>query len=94
MTHFLNIKISMIKRVISLSRKSGLLTKNTQSPFSELKKFENNFLSTTNLDYIESLYEKWLDDKSSVSPSFQTYFELLEKGEDPESAYFKPPAAG
>ena len=48
--------------------------------FSEISKFKNNFLSTTNVAYIESMYAKWLDDKKSVSSSFSTYFELLEKG--------------
>ena len=51
--------------------------------FSEIKKFENNFLSTTNVAYIESLYEKWLEDKESVSSSFNAYFEELDKGGDP-----------
>lgn len=46
----------------------------TAALFSEVKKFENNFLSTTNVAYIEDLYEKWLEDKSSVSPSFDAYF--------------------
>lgn len=45
--------------------------------FSELAKFQNNFLSTANLAYIEGLYESWLQDKSSVSPSFNAYFEEL-----------------
>jgi 2-oxoglutarate dehydrogenase complex dehydrogenase (E1) component-like enzyme len=52
-------------------------------PFSELAKFQNNFLSPTNLNYIEALYEQWQEDKGSVSPSFAAYFELLEKGKDP-----------
>ena len=62
--------------------------------FSEMKKFENNFLSTTNLAYIESLYERWLEDKSLVSPSFDAYFEELQKGGDPETSYIKPPSPG
>jgi hypothetical protein len=48
--------------------------------FSELNKFQNSFLTTTNLSYIESLYEKWVVDKNSVSKSFAAYFELLEQG--------------
>lgn len=51
--------------------------------FSEISKFKNNFLSTTNVEYIESMYAKWLQDKSSVSASLSTYFELMEQGEDP-----------
>ena len=48
--------------------------------FSELSQFGNNFLSTTNLAYIESLYLQWQNDKDSVSKSYQSYFELLERG--------------
>jgi len=42
--------------------------------FSEISKFKNNFLSTTNVEYIESMYAKWLQDKNSVSSSLSTYF--------------------
>lgn len=58
--------------------------------FAELKRFQHSFLSTTNLDYIESLYEQWLVDKTSVSPSFAAYFELLEQGKDPHEAVEHP----
>ena len=51
--------------------------------FSEVEKFNYNFLNTTNVAYIESLYEQWLQDKNSVSPSFQAFFNLLEQGQDP-----------
>lgn len=47
---------------------------NNYSSFSELAKFKNNFLSTTNVAYIESMYAQWLQDKSSVSSSLATYF--------------------
>jgi len=56
-------------------------------------RFQNNFLTTTNLAYIESLYSKWLVDKSSVSPSFAAYFDLLEKGTDPHEAFEHPLSA-
>lgn len=59
--------------------------------FSEMAKFQNNFLSTTNLVYIESLYQKWQEDQSSVSPSFAAYFEELEKGGDPDTSFVLPP---
>lgn len=42
--------------------------------FSEMSQFKNNFLSITNVAYLESMYEKWLNDKKSVSPSFHAYF--------------------
>jgi len=64
------------------------------APFSEVDRFQNSFLSPTNLVYIESLYEQWVEDKSSVSPSFAAYFELLEKGQDPHDAYAHPTAVG
>ena len=55
-----------------LSNRS-LLYKSTV-PFSEIARFQNSFLSPANLVYIESLYESWVEDKSSISPSFATYF--------------------
>ena len=58
--------------------------------FSEVARFQNNFLTTTNLAYIESLYSKWLVDRSSVSPSFSAYFDQLEKGADPHEAFEHP----
>lgn len=61
--------------------------------FSELSKFQNNFLTTTNLSYIEGLYSKWTVDKSSVSPSFAAYFELLDGGQDPHDAVHHPSAS-
>jgi len=51
-----------------------------RTAFSEISKFRNNFLSATNISFIETMYEKWTKDKNSVSPSFNAFFELLEKG--------------
>ncbi len=48
-----------------------------QKAFSEISKFKNNFLSTTNVAYIESMYENWVKEKNSVSPSLSAFFELL-----------------
>lgn len=74
-----------MQRILTLRYKS-LLAK-PQFGLSELAKFQQTFLSTTNLAYIESLYEQWVEDKRSVSPSFAAYFELLEQGKDPQEAY-------
>lgn len=80
-----------MKKFISSTKR---LTAVRSCGFSELSKFKNNFLSTANVDYIESMYARWLQDKNSVSPSFGTYFELMEQGEDPETAFCPPPKAG
>lgn len=80
-----------MKKIISTTKRLLSLPQNS---FSELAKFQNNFLSTTNVEYIESMYAKWLQDKSSVSQSLGTYFELMEQGEDPETAFNCPPKAG
>jgi 2-oxoglutarate dehydrogenase complex dehydrogenase (E1) component-like enzyme len=80
-----------MKKIISTTKR---LTVFRTSAFSEISKFKNNFLSTTNVEFIESMYAKWLQDKSSVSSSFNTYFELMEKGEDPETAFTPPPKQG
>jgi 2-oxoglutarate dehydrogenase E1 component len=79
-----------MRRILS---KSMAVTLRPNHHFSEIAKFQNNFLSTTNLAYIESLYSKWLVDKASVSPSFSAYFELLQRGTDPHEAYEHPAAA-
>lgn len=80
-----------MKKFISTTKR---LTAIRSNGFSEISKFKNNFLSTTNVEYIESMYAKWMQDKDSVSPSFNTYFELMEKGEDPETAFTAPPKEG
>lgn len=64
----------MLTRLIKSSTDLCLKTKRQ---FSELKKFENNFLNATSIVYIESLYQRWLEDKNSVSPSFAAYFHEL-----------------
>jgi len=69
-----------MRKILSFS-KSLLIRPKTS--FSEFTQFKNNFLSVTNVAYIESMYEQWLNDKKSVSPSLSAYFELLERGEDP-----------
>jgi hypothetical protein len=60
-----------------LSKQTYNLLATPRRYFSEISKFQNSFLSTTNIEYIENLYEKWLNDKKSVSSSFAAYFELL-----------------
>jgi 2-oxoglutarate dehydrogenase complex dehydrogenase (E1) component-like enzyme len=77
-----------------LSKQSYNLLNKPKRYFSELSKFQNSFLSTTNIEYIENLYEKWLADKKSVSPSFAAYFELLEQGDDPHNAFQHPSTVG
>lgn len=60
-----------MKRLVS--RRSPLFFR-PSAPFSEVARFQNSFLSPANLVYIETLYESWLEDKASVSPSFAAYF--------------------
>ena len=86
---FLNYGYYLKMQRIFSSRFSSLLGKNKYG-FAEMDKFKQSFLSTTNLPYIESLYENWLQDKNSVSPSFAAYFELIEKGKDPYEAFEAP----
>ena len=76
-----------MKRILSPGKQ---LLHSPRAPFSEMSKFQNSFLSPTNLNYIESLYEQWLTDKHSVSPSFAAYFDLLERGQDPQAAFEFP----
>ena len=80
-----------MQRIISTRFK--FLLSQPRFRFSELERFQHSFLTTTNVAYIESLYEQWTQDKASVSPSFAAYFELLEKGADPQQAYESPDIA-
>lgn len=77
-----------------LSKQTYNLLNTTKRYFSEISKFQNSFLTTTNIEYIENLYEKWLVDRKSVSPSFAAYFELLEQGNDPHEAFQHPATVG
>lgn len=61
-----------MKKILA-SRSLGLFYK-PQLTFCEMSRFKNSFLNPTNLNYIESLYENWLVDRQSVSPSFSAYF--------------------
>lgn len=62
----------------------------SRARFAELAQFQHNFLSTTNIAYIEALHSKWLVDAKSVSPSFAAYFALLQNGTDPVDAFQQP----
>ena len=75
-----------MRRVLS----PGKLLHTQKAAFGEVSRFQNSFLSPTNLNYIESLYQQWQDDKNSVSPSFAAYFDLLERGQDPQEAFELP----
>ena len=75
-----------MRKVISPAK----LLHRQKASFGEVSRFQNSFLSPTNLNYIESLYQQWQVDKTSVSPSFATYFDLLEKGQDPQEAFELP----
>jgi 2-oxoglutarate dehydrogenase E1 component len=41
---------------------------------SELNQFSHSFLSGTNANYIENLYDSWLQDPNSVPASWNAYF--------------------
>lgn len=62
--------------------------------FSELSRFRRNFLSPSNIAFLEQEHARWLQDKNSVSQSFQAYFEQVESGVDLEAAFVEPPAPG
>jgi len=50
------------------------------SGVSEIKRFQEQFLSGTNSVYMEQLYEMWREDKKSVMAEWDVYFENVEEG--------------
>lgn len=58
----------------------------------ETQAFNESFLSGTNSAYIEGIFEKWLNDKSSVHSSWNAYFTNLLKGYEPEETFQMPPS--
>ena len=61
-----------------------------------LSKFcaKTNFLAGDNAIFVDEMYSIWLEDPNSVHPSWDQYFNNVEAGEDPNSAYFLPPTLG
>jgi 2-oxoglutarate dehydrogenase E1 component len=51
----------------------------------------DSFNTGTNASYVEQMYSAWLKDPKSVHISWNVYFNNLEKGVDPASAYQIPP---
>ena len=53
-------------------------------------KLTETFLSGTSAAYLEDLYLDWLDDPSSVNPSWAAYFRGLSAGAPPGAAHCAP----
>lgn len=57
------------------------------APQTETQKFNEHFLSGTNGVYIESLYESWKSDPTSVMAEWDVYFSNVEEGLSPKDSY-------
>lgn len=55
---------------------------------------KDGFLMGENAAYAEEMYEIWRRDPSKVHASWNVYFQNVEKGLDPRSAYVEPPFDG
>jgi hypothetical protein len=65
----------MLRRLLKL--RHHCLPLPSLARFSEISKFKNNFLSPSNLAFLEQEHAQWLKDKNSVSKSFQAYFSAI-----------------
>ena len=74
-----------------LNLKKGL-TKYSQQ-LRKLCKVNSSFLNANNTIYMEQMYKKWLEDKSSVHPSWDSYFTNVSRNMDPSQAFISPEQA-
>lgn len=54
-------------------------------------KLSESFLSGTNSEYVEQMYEAWKKNPTSVHVSWASYFANVEKGLEPGKAFVPPP---
>lgn len=52
----------------------------------------DSFMNSQNTVYVEQMYEKWSEDRSSVHPSWDAYFTNLNNGLDSSQAFAVPPS--
>ncbi|EGR28489.1 hypothetical protein IMG5_174430 [Ichthyophthirius multifiliis] len=58
---------------------------------SELSKFNDSFVAGCNAEYLEQVFNQWIEDSSSVHSSFDCYFKNLIRGVDAQNAFQLPP---
>lgn len=70
-----------------------LFSKNTRSSFKlQFRRFStDSFMNGNSTLYIEQMYQKWTQDKSSVHASWDAYFSNIAKGADPSDAFQSVP---
>lgn len=54
------------------------------------KSFSDNLLNGSNVNYAESMYEKWIEDPNSVHSSWKTYFSAITAGTPSSQAFIHP----
>ena len=56
-----------------------------------LRKLSESFIDGTSGNYVEDMYQCWLENRSSVHRSWDSYFSSVEKGVAPGDAFQEPP---
>lgn len=66
--------------------------KNSLRTFSSAPHASESFLSGSNTIYVEKMHELWKKDENSVHASWKVYFEQVQDGAGPGSAFMPPPS--
>ncbi|OON21930.1 oxoglutarate dehydrogenase (succinyl-transferring), E1 component [Opisthorchis viverrini] len=64
------------------------------SSFRAKRVFKEPFLNGTSSNYLEDIYQAWLENPSSVHKSWDIYFRRVAAGAAPGEAYIPPPTLG
>lgn len=78
-----------VTRTLQTPIKQGF--KSTMCLNSELARFNDSFLAGCNAEFVENLFEKWVENPSSVAASWDIYFKNLVRGVEPEYAFSQAP---
>ena len=80
----------------AVGKRNALLGKQLQRKnlylLTELEKFNESFLNASSSAYIESLYDKWLEDRRSVHKSWDLYFSNMARNVPQQELFQLPPS--
>ncbi|GAA5862090.1 hypothetical protein JCM5353_000924, partial [Sporobolomyces roseus] len=76
----------------TLLRKTGVASLHSTRQLGASTSGNDAFASSTNSFYIDSMYEEYKKDPSSVHASWATYFKALDGGIRPQDAFQVPPS--
>ena len=84
------IKQSNLRPEIPKSVFNGKKAFATKVESSNMATLTESFLNGTSAEYVEQMYQAWLQNPASVHVSWQAYFNQVEKGKPPGSAHAVP----